>query len=148
MTHDRFADPATPSGGVDFNEIQGSLLMIEVVSLEPHIPNVNTPPGEKSPAIRANVTILDGPKAGVIHDDTLLFPKVLQSQLRSRIGKLVLGRLVKGEPLKAGQTPPWKLEAATEADRRIAEGALSRTAVAPGGPASGQAGRVSEEPPF
>jgi hypothetical protein len=147
MTHEPFADPAATGSVVDFNELNGSLLMIEVISLEPHVPNVNTLPGEKSPAIRANVTAIDGPKAGSYYDNTLLFPKVLQGQLRARVGRLVLGRLGKGEP-KSGQTAPWKLEAATDQDRRAAEVALSRTATTPGAPASGQAGRVSEEPPF
>lgn len=121
----QFASPAAPSEGLDFNELQGSLLLIKVVFLEDHIPNVNTKPGEKSPAIRADVTVLDGRSAGKEYADALIFPKVMQGQLRSRVGQLVLGRLGQGHA-KPGQSAPWKLDPASEADTRVAEEFMRR----------------------
>jgi hypothetical protein len=121
----QFASPAVPSEGLDFNELYGSLLLIKVIYLEEHVPNVNSVPGEKSPAVRADVTVLDGSFAGKEYADALIFPRVMQGQLRSRVGQLVLGRLGKGEA-KAGKTAPWKLDPASEADTRVAEEFMRR----------------------
>lgn len=115
-----FAEPAAPSGGLDFKTLNGSLLIIEVLSLEDHVPTVHTKPGEKSPAIRANVTVLDGATAGQVNEDTLIFPKILQSQLRSKVGQKVVGRLGQGQG-KPGQDPPWTLAVATPEDYAKAE---------------------------
>lgn len=144
MSQSPFATPADPSERIDYNEVVGNLLLIKPTYLEDHIPNVNTKPGEKSPAVRADVSILDGPQAGRELADVLIFPKVLQSQLRSRVGQLVLGRLGKGEA-KAGQSAPWKLNAASPDDERTAEAHLSnRSTPATTPPAGGR----TDEPPF
>jgi hypothetical protein len=123
MTNSPFADPAE-STGLDYPQLAGSLLMVEVFSHEDHIPTVHTAPGEKNPAIRATVTALDGPLAGTIFDDALIFPKVLIGQLRSRVGKIVLGRLFQGEA-HPGKNAPWKLAPANDQDRALAERALA-----------------------
>ena len=52
--------------------------------------------------------------------DTLVFPKLLQSQLRSQIGKKVLGRLGQGSA-KPGQSAPWLLNEASADDIAKAE---------------------------
>lgn len=114
-----FADPASPSG-IDYQELKGSLLMFEVTGLEDHIPTSVSKPGEKSPAVRVNLTILDGSQAGTRVEDSLVFPKVLQGQLRSRVGQLVLGRLTQGQA-KPGQSAPWKLDPASADDKATAE---------------------------
>jgi len=119
-----FADPASPSG-INYQELQGSLLMFEVLGVEEHVPTAYTKAGEKNPAVRANVTILDGPQGGSTLEDCLVFPKVLQGQIRSRVGQLVLGRLGQGVA-KAGQSAPWKLEPATAADKTKAEEWVAR----------------------
>lgn len=120
----QFADPASASG-VAWSDLQGKLLMFEVLGVEEHVPTVHTRPGEKNPAVRANLQVLDG--GGETYDDTLVFPKVLQSQLRSKVGQLVLGRLGQGAA-KPGQSAPWKLEPATASDRQTAEEHLRRGA--------------------
>jgi len=135
-----FAKPAQPSEGLDLQQLRGSLLLIKVLFLEDHIPTVHTKPGEKSPAIRADVSVLDGPMGGQTFEDTLIFPKVLQSQLRSRIGQLVLGRLATGQA-KPGQTAPWKLDPASPADEQAGEAFLRNQTPAMSQPASSQ-------PPF
>jgi len=136
-----FAKPAEPSSGIDYSALKGALLMIKVIFVEDHIPTVHTRPGEKNPAVRADVTVLDGPQAGHAYQDTLVFPKVLQGQLRSRVGQLVLGRLSQGEA-KPGQSAPWKLDAATPADEQVAE-AFLRTKSTPSVTTP-----AASEPPF
>ena len=50
---------------------------------------------------------------------------MLQGNLRGAIGELVIGRLGKGTA-KAGQSAPWVLEAASEADKAVGERYLAR----------------------
>jgi hypothetical protein len=137
-----FADPAAPTG-IEFKDHQGALLMFEVLGVEDHVPTSVTKPGEKSPAVRANVTVLDGTNAGGVFDDALVFPKVLQGQLRSRVGQLVLGRLTLGLA-KPGQSAPWKLEPATDQDKAKAEEYLRTKTV----PQVSSAAASNAEPPF
>lgn len=108
-----FATPAA-AGGVSWEDLDGRLLLIEPLSQEHGISTVH---GEKD-AIRANVTVLDGDTPDEKFEDTLVFPLVLQGQLRPRIGQKVLGRLGKGVG-KPGQKPPWKLAEATEAEIQV-----------------------------
>lgn len=137
MSHS-FATPAAPSGGMILSDYEGSLLLVHVLGVEEDIPNINSKPGEKSPAVRANVTILDGPHAETIHEDTLVWPKVLQSQLRSRVGELVLGRLGKGTK-KEGKNAPWVLKEATAEDIQVADAWINKQA---------KPTVASAEPPF
>lgn len=122
-----FAAPAAPSGGLDFQALNTKLLLLEVLAVEDHVPTVHTKPGEKSPAIRANVTVLDGAQAGNVNEDTLIFPKILQSQLRSKVGQKVVGRLGQGQG-KPGQDPPWTLAVATPDDYAVAEAYVAKNA--------------------
>lgn len=115
-----FAAPSAPSGGIDFKDFNGALLLIEVLGVEDHVPTVHTKPGEKSPAVRANVVVLDGARVGEKFDDTLIFPKVLQSQTKTHVGEKVLGRLGQGVA-KPGQSAPWQLAEATAPDVAVAE---------------------------
>lgn len=118
---DQFAQPGPPGGEpFDFNAHNGALLLIEVIGYEEHVPTVHTLPGEKTPAVRANINVLDGRMAGEKTRDTLVFPKVLQGQLRSNIGKLVLGRLRQGEA-KNNKNPAWELTPATPQDTATAQ---------------------------
>lgn len=119
------ADPASPSS-IDYAALKGSLLMFKVLGIEEDVPTSYSRPGEKNPVVRANLTILDGDQQGAVLDDTLVFPKVLQGQLRSRVGQIVLGRLGQGVA-KPGQSPPWKLEPATEPEKAKAEEYLRRS---------------------
>lgn len=125
MTASPFATPGTASG-ISWEDLNGSLLLIEPLSVEEGIKTVH---GDKS-AIRANVAVLDGDQKGQDYQDTLVFPLVLQGQLRGRIGQKVLGRLGQGEK-KAGQKPPWKLAEATEADIAVGTAYLSGQMSAP-----------------
>jgi hypothetical protein len=124
-----FNDPSTATG-IDWKELNGALLLFAVKSQEVGIKTVH---GDSN-AVRADVTILDGDKAGEVFTDTLVFPKVLQSQLKPAIngpnGNLVLGRLGQGHK-KPGQSPPWTLAAATPEDRAVGTAHLEKAVVSP-----------------
>jgi hypothetical protein len=110
MSNSPFATPATAQG-IKWADHKGELLLIDVKSMET---GVSTTFGE-SDAVRADVAVIDGESKGETYPDCLIFPKALISQLRPRIGARVLGRLTQGVA-KAGQSAPWLLAEATEAD--------------------------------
>jgi len=110
----RFSDPSAATG-TQWADYLGGLLIFEVGSVE----TLQTMYGP-SDAVRCIMHVLDGKCAGTIAADTLVFPRVLQSQLRGDVGGLVLGRLEQGVA-KPGQNPPWKLAEATPKDRRAAD---------------------------
>lgn len=114
--------------GFSFEEHNGDLLLISPHGVEE---GIVTSFGEKE-AVRATIRVIDGDDAGTIYDDSLVFPKVLIGQLRSKLGEKVLGRLMQGLA-KPGQKPPWKLTEATSGDIAIARSALR----IPGRPAGG-----------
>ena len=141
---DPFEDPITATP-LPYSELQGTLLLFRVLSYEENVPTAYSEPGKPSPAIRANVTALDGPHAGENYVEVLVFPKKLQAQLRGRVGKMVLGRLGQGEARK-GQNAPWELIAATPQDKQMAMAATVGEPHSSGSaPASAPA---SGEPPF
>lgn len=120
-----FVQPAAPSSGIDLAKHLGALLLVDVLGVEADIKTVHG----LSSAISANVHVLDGPGAGESYQDALLFPKVLQSQLKKSIGQKVLGRLTQGVA-KPGQDPPWLLGEASATDTAVAEAWVARSAPA------------------
>lgn len=120
-----FAAPSTAEG-LKWAGLKGSLLIIKVHGYEPEI---NTVHGTTS-AVRADVIVLDGEQAETTYSDTLIFPKVIQSQVKSQIGGMVLGRLGQGQA-KKGQSAPWTLDDATEADKGVARAYLAKTVEPP-----------------
>jgi hypothetical protein len=114
MSH--FNDPAS-SDLLPLDELLGSLLLLTVYEETDEINTVHGP----QTAIRADVVVLDGAKKGETYGDTLIFPRVLKTQLRrSAGGMMVVGRLGQGNK-KPGQNPPWTLAAATPSDKLIAQ---------------------------
>lgn len=109
-----FHKPAT-STGIKWADLKACLLIIEPLSVEQGIKTVHGP----SDAIKAHVTVIDGPDAGTVFSETLIFPKLLQAAVRGSIGSLVLGRLSQGVA-KPGQSAPWVLEDATGSDADVA----------------------------
>lgn len=101
---DDFASPGSVAG-ITYGDIQGHLLLIEPIAFEKDIP---TTLGNKD-AVRADVYDLT---EGTAYTDTLIFPRVLASSLRGRIGQKVLARLGQGVA-KPGQNAPWILEDAS-----------------------------------
>ena len=138
---DEFTSAAPPSGGIDLKEYNGALLVVEPLGVESGIPTVHGP----SDAVRANVYAITGPGESDDFIDTLLFPKVLQSQLRGQVGKKVVGRLGQGTA-KPGQSAPWILAEATADDISKAQAwqtARTSSAFASAAPAS-----TGAQPPF
>lgn len=119
-----FNDPASGSGDkLPLNDLNGNLLLFTVHELVHDIP---TKFGI-SDAVRADVAVLDGTTKGETYNDTLIFPRVLRSQLRDSVGEMVLGRLGQGEA-KGGQDPPWLLFTASDDEKKIGERYLTYTA--------------------
>lgn len=112
MTDSPFADPA-PASGIQYDQLKGRLLVVEPHALEPKI---STTLGEKD-AIRADLHIIDQDEPETF-EDALIFPRVLISQLRPRIGQMVLGRLEQGVA-KPGQNAPWRIAEATVQDQAL-----------------------------
>jgi hypothetical protein len=135
MTSDLFDDPASASA-LDLTELNGRLLLVEPLRVET---GIKTTLGEKDATV-VNLHELDGPNSGEVHEEAFVWPRVLQVQLRSKVGtgRYVLGRLGQGVA-KPGQNPPWKFAEATDDDKELARKYLaelkvrepSGTAVAP-----------------
>jgi hypothetical protein len=109
-----FSKPAA-AVGIQWEDLIGRLLLVEPKEFEHSIP---TTFGDKD-AVRADVTVIDGPDGGTAYPDALIFPGVLISQTRGLIGEKVLGRLGQGVA-KPGQKPPWRLDEATPDDESLA----------------------------
>ena len=99
-----FAAPAA-SGGIDMSDHLGHLVVVEVHSYETGIITAN---GERD-AVRVTFHDVDQQQTS---EDVLLFPKVLVSSLKPRVGQKVLGRIGQGVA-KPGQNPPWTIEDAS-----------------------------------
>lgn len=116
-----FTEPAPPGEGIQWEKHKGALLLVEPLELEEAVKTVH---GEKD-AVSANVSVIDGPGAGESYEECLIFPAVLVTQTKRKIGAKVLGRLGQGNK-KPGQNAPWMLEKASESDVALAEAWLTR----------------------
>lgn len=139
-----FAAPGSVSG-IDYNEMKGHLLMVSPIAWEP---DIKTTMGVKD-ALRADVVDLTD---GTEYADTLIFPRVLASSLRSRIGQKVLATLTQGVA-KPGQNPPWILEDASGDSAAVAKAQawLNKGPDSAPAPAKDDAAKVAQAfgaPPF
>ena len=127
MSNDDFDGPGSTIS-LPYEEVKGALLMITPHVQEKAIP---TEFGEND-AIRADIVVLDGPSAGEEYPDTLIFPRVLQSQIRRNVGtgRRNLGRLGQGVK-KPGKSAPWELGEPSEADKAIARAYLAKNTESP-----------------
>lgn len=96
---------------LDWNTHKGSLMVVEPTSIEVGVQTVHGP----SDAVKADVHVITGPGTADDFEGVLIFPKVLQAQLRGQIGQKVVGRLNQGKA-EAGKSAPWVLDAATADD--------------------------------
>ena len=112
MTTTEYNAPASGSGDkLPLADLKGSLLRIDVLELKNGMQTSFGP----ADAVACTVAVLDGARKAEVFADTLIFPKVLASQLRPSLGKVVLGRLGQGQA-KPGQSAPWMLTAPTGDD--------------------------------
>lgn len=127
MSDDLFDGPGSTSA-LNYEDAKGRLLLITPHKLEEAI---KTEYGEND-AVRADVVILDGPGAPDEVPDVLIFPKVLQGQLRKNIGtgRMNLGRLGQGEK-QPGKSAPWLLGDPTDDDKKLARDHLASKTEAP-----------------
>ena len=114
MSANPFAAPAPPGSGIKWDELSGRLLLVEPTAVKT---DIKTSYGDAD-AVVADIAILDGDPKGDTYPEALVFPKVLQGQLKSKLGEKVLGRLGQGTA-KPGQSAPWLLEEATAADYEV-----------------------------
>lgn len=129
-----FVSAAPPSGGITWEDHKGRLLIVEPLAVESGIQTVHG----LSDAVRANVFVLTGPDAAEEFNDTLIFPKLLQSQTRGQIGKKVVGRLEQGNK-KPGQNPPWLIAEATADDIEKAKAFLAGNTLTSAAPTTSEA---------
>jgi hypothetical protein len=122
---DPFAAPSTATG-IKWADLKGSLLLFTVHGVENGIKTVH---GDAQ-AVRADVAVLDGEQVGTVYNDTLVFPKVLISQIKSSVGGMVLARLGQGSA-KPGQSAPWTLTEATDGDKAKGREYLAQNAPTP-----------------
>ena len=112
---------APGSVGITWEDFEGKLFVIEPLEVEKGLTTVHSKAPGDTDAVRANVWVVlskDGSKFETF-EDTLIFPRALQGQVRRQIGSIVVGRLGKGEK-KPGKNPPWVLAEATPADLKAA----------------------------
>lgn len=126
-----FVSAAPPSGGITWSDHKGNLLVIEPLSDEK---GISTAFGDAD-AVKANIYVLTGPDTSEDFPEALVFPKLLASQLRSQMGKKVVGRLSQGAA-KPGQSAPWMLDPATEDDIEKAKAFLANRTVTSASPAA------------
>ena len=87
----QFRDPTTGGDKLPLDELRYPLLLF---SVHEQMPEMQTSFGVATP-IRADVAVLDGARKGEAFADALIFPRVLQGNLRGAIGEMVIGRLGK-----------------------------------------------------
>lgn len=103
-----FATPATGSDSVKPADLNGHLLLVTPLEFKE---SITTAFGDSS-AIAVDLVDLDTNEE---FHDVLFFGRGLIANLKSNIGAQVLGRMGQGIA-RPGQSAPWILEAATDAD--------------------------------
>lgn len=123
-----FDDPGS-SVGVDWTELRGRLLLIYP---KEQVTQTTKDYGDKD-AVKADVTVLDGEGAPSEYRNTLVFPLVLQGQLRNTVGtgRPVVGRLTGGSKAEKAtrEEKAWKLDVATDEDKQKARDYINRKPV-------------------
>lgn len=121
------ADPfAKPTGGGDGSKISDDLDQAILVRPTEYIPSMNTSQGVTD-AVRADWIVLTGPNQGQVRNSSLIFQKVLKSELRAIMGTpkpMMVAVLAKGVA-KNGNSAPYLFGQADEAAYALAAQAAS-----------------------
>lgn len=111
-----------PSSGITWEDLEKRLLIIEPLELKEGLTTVHSKTPGDTTAVRSNVYARTSKTEWTEFEDTYVFPKVLQSQIRKAIGRVVVGRLVKDQARKQqGKNAPWVLADPTPADIKVAQ---------------------------
>jgi hypothetical protein len=117
MTEALFDAPA-PTSAIKWADHEGRLVLVW-----PHVVKQFVfENGETGDVIEGRVIVLDAPGGTPVeYGNTVIFPKLLQGQVRGNIGKNRpnLGRVGKGQA-KPGKTAPWILLDPNENDKQLA----------------------------
>ena len=109
---------------IDWGACEGALLVIRPTRIERGVRTAN---GTQD-AVVADILVVDGDRNGDRYTDQFVFPKGLFGQLKDRLGRTMLGRLGKGNPVmdeygdpivdeETGEPKrPWKFVAASQDD--------------------------------
>lgn len=135
-----FSNPDTASGGIKWGDYLGNALIVAPQALD----DINTAFGTKQ-AVRADIVVLDGPHAGENLDDVLIFPTVLRSQTKGKLGEHLLVRLGQGNA-KPGQSAPWVFDPADAAALKLGAAWVSKQENSGNG--NGSKPADDEQPPF
>lgn len=112
--------PISSRSGIDWAGYQHAALLFYVHDSEPS--TAGTPSATHAAVV--DIVVLDGEREGTkLHDVTV--PRVIESQLKSRRGGMVLGRLYQAES-KDNQRAPFILNAADEAAKALARAYLAK----------------------
>ncbi|ATW59028.1 hypothetical protein PBI_MAHDIA_29 [Gordonia phage Mahdia] len=121
------ADPfASPTGAGDGSKISDDLDQAILLRPTEYIPSMSTSQGTTD-AVRADWIVLTGPNQGQVRNSSLIFQKVLKSELRSIMGTpkpMMVAVLVKGQA-KNGNSAPYLFAAADDATKALAAQAAS-----------------------
>lgn len=126
MTEALFDAPGSTSA-IKWDDHTGQLVLVWPLAQKPFTFNS----GETGDVIEARVVVLDPPTGGPVeYANTVIFPKILQGQVRGNLGKgrPNLGRVGKGQA-KSGQSAPWILIDPTEADKKLAVHFLTNSVI-------------------
>ena len=121
------ADPfASPTGAGDGSKISDDLDQAILLRPTEYIPNLQTSQGTTD-AVRADWIVLSGPNQGQVRNSSLIFQKVLKSELRSIMGTpkpMMVAVIGRGEA-KGGKSAPYLFAAADDATKALAAQAAS-----------------------
>ena len=121
------ADPfASPTGGGDMEAITAEVGNAVLVRPMEYIQSMNTAHGVTD-AVRADWIVLTGPNQGKTVNGSLIFGKVLKSELRSIMGTpkpMMVAVIGRGEA-KGGKSAPYLFAAADDATKALAAQAAS-----------------------
>lgn len=121
------SDPfATPSGGGGGFKISDDVNQAILVRPTEYIPSMKTTQGVTD-AVRADWIVLTGPNQGQIRNGSLIFQKVLKSELTRIMGTpkpMMVAVLVMGEG-RNGNNAPYLFAAADDATKALAAQAAS-----------------------
>lgn len=146
MNYEDLFDGPGSTSSIKFSDHEGQLALIWARTEKQH-----TYDGETKDVIQGDVVILNPPNGGPIeYKNTMIFPRVMQGQIRGNIGtnKPNLGRIGKGEA-KPRQTAPWVLLDPNEEDKKMAVAYLQKPNATPAPATAGSGGGwQGDQPPF